>query len=133
MRRAQLMRGTIGSAKRDGNVKLSTRHGVHIRRVVHDLIERHKREAERHEFYDWSQPDHRRSDSQPRKSVLADRCVNDSPRPKSLQETLAHLIRALIFGDLFAHEKNIGIALKFFGERFVQCLAICNFSHGAYV
>ena len=123
------MRRTIRSAKRNGNVELPARHQEHVRRVVHHLIERYERETERHELDDRSQADHRRADPQPGETVFADRRVDDSSRPKPFQQTLADFVSAVIFGDFFAHEKNIWVALELFGERFVQRLTICDFSH----
>jgi hypothetical protein len=35
----------------------------------------------------------------------------------------------LIFGDFFAHQENIWITLQLFSKRFIQCLAIRDFSH----
>src|SRR4029077_15043729 len=96
------------------------RHREHIGRVVHDLIEGYEREAEGHELNDRPQADHRRADSEACESVLANWGVNDSPRSKALKQALADLVGALVFGDLFAHQKDIRVALEFFRERFIE-------------
>ena len=59
--------------------------------------------AERHELNNWSQPDHRCADAQTGESVLTDRGIDDASRTKALQQSGAHFVRSLIFGDFFAH------------------------------
>src|SRR5213593_1486217 len=130
MRGAQLMRRSVRSSKRDGNIELTARHREHVRRVVHHLIEGYERKAKGHELNDRPQPDHRRADSEACESVFADRSVNNPPRPEALKQALADLVCALIFGNLFAHQKNIRISLQFLSERFIECLTISDFSHG---
>src|SRR5437016_8666894 len=129
MRSAELMCRAVWSTKGDGNIKLPARHCVHIRGVVHDLIECHQRKTERHKFNDRPQTDHCRANSQAGKSVLADWGVNDPPRAKALKQTVADFVGALVLWYFLAHNINIGIALQFFRERFVQRLTICDFSH----
>ena len=129
MRRAELMRRAVRSAKGDRDIKLPAGHREHVRGVVHDLIECHERKAERHEFDDRPQADHRRANSQAGKSVLADRSVDDPPRAEAIKQTLADFVGAMIFRDFLAHQENIRIALKFFRERFIECLTISDFSH----
>src|SRR5882724_10580795 len=130
MRGAELVRGSVRTTKYYRDIKLPARHRVHVRRVIDDLIERHQRKAERHKFNDRAQANHGRANSQAGKSVLANGSIDDSPRAKSLKQSLADFVGALIFRDLFPHEKNVRIALEFFSERFVDCLAIRDFSHG---
>ena len=40
MRRAELMRRAVRTAERDRDIELPARHREHVRRVVHDLVER---------------------------------------------------------------------------------------------
>src|SRR5215212_2721909 len=129
MRRAELMRRSIRPAKRDRNVKLAARHGVHVRSVVHDLVKRDQRKAERHEFNDRSQANHGRADSQASKSVLADWSIDDSSWAKAFQQSVTDFVRALVFCDLFAHQEHVWIALEFLRERLIERLAIRDFSH----
>src|SRR2546423_10855246 len=125
----ELMCRAVWSTKGDGDIKLPARHRVHIRRVVHNLIECHERKAERHKFNNRSQADHRRANSQTGKAILADWSVDNAPGPKAFKQTVANLVGALVFSDFFAHQKNIRITLHFFRERLVECLTICDFSH----
>jgi uncharacterized metal-binding protein len=69
------------------------------------------------------------ANAQAGKSVLADRGVDDASGTKALQQSGAHFVRPLILGDFFAHQENIGITLQLFSERFIQRLAIRDFSH----
>src|SRR5947208_9242512 len=105
-------------------------HRKRVQGAVHDPIESDEREAERHELNDWAQPDHCCADSQARKSVLADGSVDDPSWPKALKQTVADLVSALVFRNLFAHQKDIWITLELFRERLVERLTICDFSHG---
>src|SRR6266446_851887 len=130
MRGAELMRGSVRTPECDGYIELPARHREHVGGVVHHLIEGYERKAERHKFNDRPQSDHRRADSEAGESVFADWSVNDPPWPKALKQALADLVCALIFGDLFAHQKNIRVPLEFFRERFIECLTIGDFSHG---
>src|SRR5580704_2143965 len=103
MRSAELMCRAIRSTKGDGDIKLPARHRVHIRRVVHDLIECHERKAERHKFNNRPQADHRRANSQASKAILADWSVDNASRPKAFKQTMANLVGALVFRDFFTH------------------------------
>ena len=49
--------------------------------------------------------------------------------PETFEQTLAHFVGAVVFGDFFSHQKDIRIALQLFRERFVQRLTISDFSH----
>ena len=130
VRCTELMRRSIGTAESDRDIKLPPRHCEHVRRVIHDLIESYERKAERHKLDNRPQADHRRTNTQARKSVLADGGVDDAPRSEALKQALTYLVGAVIFSDFLAHQKNVWIALQLFSQRFVECLAISNFSHG---
>src|SRR5439155_20771816 len=109
MSRAELVRGAVRSAECDRDIKLSARHREHVRRVVHYLVEGDKRETERHELDDRPEPDHGRADTQAGETVFADRRINDAFRTEALEQALTHFVSAVVFGDLFAHEKHIRI------------------------
>src|SRR6266404_7944539 len=130
MRRAELVRRSVRAAKSNWNVELPARHREHVGRVVHDLIESDQRKAERHEFDDRTKSNHGCADSEPGKSVFTDRRVDDSSRSETIEQPLTDFVSAIVFRDLFAHEENIWIALQFFGERFVERLAVSDLSHG---
>ena len=126
---AELVRRTIRSAKGNRDIELAARHREHVRRVVHDLVEGDEGKTEGHEFDDRPQPDHRGADAQAGKTIFTDRRVDDPLRSETFEQALAHFIGAVVFGDFLAHQEDIRIALQFFGERFVERLAISNFSH----
>ena len=129
MGRAELMSGAVWSAKGDWNIKLPARHREHVRRVVYDLVESDERETERHELDNRPQANHGCAHSKPGKTVFTDRRIDDAFRAKAIEQTLTDFVSAVVFGDFFAHQKHVGIALQFFGERFVERLTISNFSH----
>ena len=129
MGRAELMRRSVRSSKCDRDVELSTRHCEHIWRVVYNLVERDERKTECHKLDNRAQSDHRRSHAETGESVFTDWGVDDAPWPKALEQPLAHFVSAIVFGDLFAHKKDIRVALQFLRERFVERLTIRNFPH----
>src|SRR5205823_13330924 len=124
-----LMRGAVRPAERDRNIAVSARHHRHVQRVVDDLIARDERKTPGHELDNWLKPGHGRTDAETRKSIFADRRIDDPFRSKAFEQTLADFVSAVVFGDLFAHQKNIWIALEFFSERFIESLTVSNFPH----
>src|SRR4051812_32216805 len=112
MSRAELMGWSVRAAEGDWDIELTAGHGEHVRRVIDHLIESDERKAEGHELDDRPEPDHRRAHAHAGKSILADWRVDDPFRPETLQQTLAHFVGAVVFGDFLAHEKDIRIALQ---------------------
>ena len=104
-------------------------HHEHVGRVVYHLIERDQRKTPSHEFNDWPQPGHRRANSKTGKTVFTDRRVDDSSRSEAFEQTLAHLVGAVILRDFLAHEENIRVTLELLSERLVQRLAIRDLPH----
>src|SRR5256885_3399926 len=52
------------------------------------------------------------SNAEPGKALLGDRRVDDPAGPEFLQQPLADLVGALVFGDLLAHQKNAAVAAR---------------------
>ena len=129
MGRGELMGRAVRPAKCDRDIKLSAGHHEHVGRVVHHLIECDEGKAERHEFDDRSQADHRRADPKAGETVFADWGVDDARGTKAFEQSLADFVSAVVFGHFLTHEENIRVALQFFRERFVECLTISDFSH----
>ena len=123
------MRGAVRPAESDRNIELSARHHEHVGRVIDDLIERDERKTPSHELDNRSKPGHGRTDAETRKSIFADRRIDDPFRSKAFEQTLTDFVSAVVFGDLFAHQKNIWIALQFLCERFIESLTVSNFPH----
>src|SRR5947209_16697439 len=129
MGRTELVSRTVWTAESDRDIELPARHRQHIRSVVYHLVERDQGKAEGHEFNDRPEPHHRGTDSHTGKSVLTDRRIDDSLRAKTLEQTLAYLVGAIVFGDFLAHQEDVRIPRQFFRERFVEGLAISDLSH----
>ena len=113
MRGAKLVSRAVRSAKRDRDVELAARHGEHVRCVIHDLIKRNEGKTERHELDNRPQPNHGGADAQARKTVLANRGIDDALRSEAIEQALAHFVSAVVLRDFFAHEEDIWIALQF--------------------
>ena len=75
------------------------------------------------------QPDHRGADTHAGETVFTDRRVDDSLGSEPFEQPLAHLVSAVVFSDFFAHQEDVRIARQLFGERFVERLAVSDFSH----
>ncbi len=116
-------RSTVRPAEHDRAAHLSAGHVERLRRRIDDLIHRLHREVERHEFDDRLQACHRRANADAGKAVLGDRRVDDAPGAEFLQQPLRHLVGALIFRDLLAHDEDIAIAPHFFRHRIAQRFA----------
>src|SRR5262249_10929269 len=96
MSRGELMRGSVRPAKGDRNIELTARHHEHVRRVVHDLIERDERKTPGHELNDRPQTGHGRADAQTGESVFANRRVDDSFRSEAFKQSLADFVSTVI-------------------------------------
>src|SRR5262245_40700650 len=65
----------------------------------------------------------RRSDPESGHSMFGDRSVDHARGAEFLQQALGHLVRALIFGDLLAHDEDGLVAPHFFRHGVAQRLA----------
>src|SRR5437588_13090828 len=126
---AKLVGRAVWSPKCDRNVELAARHHQHVRRVVHHLIESNERKTEGHELDDRPEPDHGGADTESGETIFTDWGVNDALRSETLEQTLAYFVSAMVFRDFLTHQKHVRVPLQFFGERFVERLAISNLPH----
>ena len=120
----ELQRRAVRAAEDDRDVELAARHVEHLRRGVHDLVEREQREVPRHELDDRPQPDHRRADADAGEAELGDRRVDDAHLAELLEQPLRDLVGALVDGDFLAHEEDAVVALHLLAQRLVQRVAI---------
>jgi hypothetical protein len=75
---SKLVHGIAPAADHDRDVGLPARHVGEPRRCVNDLIERTRREVERHQLDHGAQADHRRADADAGESRLRDMRVDDA-------------------------------------------------------
>ena len=115
--------GAVGPAEHDRAAHLPARHIQRLGGGVDDLVDRLHGEVEGHELDDRLQAGHRRTDADAGKAVLGDRRVDHAPRAEFLQQALRHLVGALIFRDLLAHDEDVGVAPHLFGHGVAQRLA----------
>ena len=118
------------AAEDDGNGELAAAHVAHVGGVVHDLVDRHQAEAERHEFDDRPQAGHGRADADAGKSFLGNRRVDDSPIAEPLEHALADLVGAVVFRDFLTHQEDVLVALHLFAHRLIQRFAERKHRHG---
>jgi len=63
------------------------------------------------------------SDAETRETEFGYRGIDHSLRAELLEQAASHFISALVFGDLFTHQKNIRVAGQLLPERLVQSVA----------
>src|SRR5438876_11077815 len=61
--------------------------------------------------------------------VRRDRRIDDALGAELLQQPAAHLIGSLIHPHLFAHQKDVGIALHFLAQRLIQGVPVGERRH----
>jgi hypothetical protein len=127
--RAELERRAVRSAEHDRHRVLAARHIQHLRRGVHDLIEREEGEVPRHEFDDGPQTDHRGTGTDAREAELRDRRIDDAHLAEILEQAPGHLVGALVNADFLAHEEDTVIAVHLFTQRLIQRVAVGDYRH----
>ena len=130
--RTELQRGTVRAAEHHRHRELTARHVQHLRRRVHDLVDRQQREVPRHEFDDRTQPCHRRPDADAGEAEFGDRGVDDAHLAELLQQSFRDFVRTLIHRDFLTHEEDAVVAVHFFAERHVERIAVGNDGHGRW-
>ncbi len=129
MGRADLQAAAGGTAKNDRNGELAARHVADLRGVVDDLVVGDERKTPGHELDHGPQAVHGRADGQAGETGFADRRVDDPLRAELLQQALADLVGAVVFGDFLAHEHDAVVALHFFGEGLIEGFAVGQGRH----
>ena len=106
-----------------GQLHLPARHVARLGGGIDELVHRLHGEVPGHELDDRPQARHRRADAEAGEAVLGDRRVDDAARAEFLQQALAHLVGALIFRDLLAHQEHVAVAAHLLGHGIAQRLA----------
>src|SRR5439155_13092974 len=104
--RAELVGDAVPASENDRDLELSAGHVADVGGVVVELVEGDQGKAPAHELDDRPQAAHRGADAEPAKARLADRRVAYALGPEFGEHSFAHLVRAIVLGDLFAHEKD---------------------------
>ncbi len=86
------------------------------------MVDRLHGEVPGHELDDRAQPREGCADPEAGKAVLGDRRVDHPPDAEFLEQPLAHLVGALILGDLLAQQEHLGIAPHLLRHRIAQRL-----------
>src|SRR2546427_1378573 len=128
--RGQLQRRPVRPAEDDGDPNLPTRHVQHLGRGIDDLIERQQGKVPGHKLDHRSESTHSGAHANPRESELGDGRIDHALGTELLQQSAAHLVRALIDADFLTHQKHVGVALHLLAERLVQGIAIGQGGHG---
>ena len=117
--------GAVRPAEHDRAAHLAARHVKRLGGGIDQLVHRLHGEVEGHELDDRLQAGERRADAQTGKAVFGDRRVDHALVAELLQQSLRHLVGALIFGDLLAHHEHVLVAPHLLGHGVAQ-----RFAHG---
>ena len=128
-------RTAVESSEDNGAAEVASGHVVDLGGGVDDVVHGLHGEVHSHKLYDWSQPVEASANSQTGESALRDGSVYDALRAVLFPETLADLVRALVLGDLLAHEEDVGIASDFLVHGGVESISYSHLleSHGRRV
>ncbi len=122
--------GAIRPAEHDRAAELAAGHVEGLGRRVDDVVDRLHGEVPGHELDDRPQAREGGADAQAREAVLGDRRVDHPADAELVEQPLAHLVGALILGDLLADQEHLGIAPHLLGHRVAQRLAHGLPDHG---
>jgi hypothetical protein len=121
--------GAVGAAENDGRAHLAAGHVERLGRGVDDVVHRLHGEVEGHELDDGLQTAKGRADAEAGEAVLGDRRVDDPLGAELVQQSLGHLVGALVFGDLLAHDEDGVIAAHLLGHGIAQRFADGRLDH----
>src|SRR5690554_104468 len=124
--RAELLAAAGRGADHQRNGELTIEHIAHFGGVVDDRVQRQKREVDRHDLRDGSQPGHRRADRRTRNHHLSDRGVAHAFLAELVQKAARHGVRAAPDADLFAQDEDALVALHFLAQGRAKRLANGN-------
>jgi hypothetical protein len=127
--RGELQRRAARAAKDRRHSHLSVRHVPHLGGVVHELVDGEEREVPGHELDDGPQAHHGGADADAGESELRDRRVHHAHGAELVEQSAAHLVRALVDADFLAHEEDVGVALHLLAERLVEGVAVGEGGH----
>ncbi len=119
-----------GASDDDGAVDEAAAHVADEAGVVNDLVPCDGGEAPEHEFHDGAQTEHGGTDAHADECGFADGRVADAFIAETFPEAFGDFVGAVVFGDFFAEEDDIGIALDFFGEGVAESFAVGDLRHG---
>ncbi len=119
-----------GAADDDGAVDEAAAHVTDEAGIVNNLIPCDGGEAPEHEFHDGAEAEHGGTDAHADEGGLADGRVADALISEAFPEAFGDFVGAVVFGDFFAEEDDIGIALDFFGECVAESFAVGDLRHG---
>jgi len=126
------IRAAVGRpANDDRTIDQAAAHVTDLAGIVDDLVVRHGAEAPEHQLDHGSQPEHRGADSHAYEGGFTDWRIDDPLVPEFFPKTPCHLVGAVILGDFFADEDDIGIAFDLLGERLVESISVFDEWHGS--
>src|SRR5260221_10814745 len=101
---AMLRRSTARRAQRGTHdhwhFELATRHVMHLRRLVKDLVHRQTDEVTKHNIYDWTHARHGCTDAHTSNTLLRNRRVNHTLGAKLFDQPGKHFERGTSLRDI---------------------------------
>ena len=121
--------GAVRPAEHDRAMHLAARHIERLGGGIDDVVDRLHGEVPGHELDDGLQPGEGRADPDPGEAVFGDRRIDHAGRTELVEQPLGHLVGALIFADLLAHDEHRRVAAHLFGHGVAQRLAHGELDH----
>src|SRR5882762_9041184 len=116
-----------GATKYDRNFELSARHVEHLGGGIYDLVGCQNRKVEGHEFYNRPQANHGCTNAKTCETKFGNRSVDDALVPKLVEQSFRYLVCTLICRNLFAHQKDVRVALQLFANCLIERFANCHY------
>ena len=94
---------TVGTPENRGTGHLTARHIAGLGRGIDEMVDRLHGEIKGHELDNRLQPGEGGANPNTGKTVLGNRCIDNPALTEFVQQSLTHLVGALILADFLAH------------------------------
>src|SRR5699024_5467359 len=118
--------------KNNRNLQLTARHIPRFGSMIEDLISGKYSKVKSHKLNNRPQPVHCCSSPNSGKTKLRNSGINHPFRPIFVEESFRHLIRVIIFLDLFTHYKDILVICHFPITSSTTCSSQSYLSHSLF-
>ena len=119
---------TGGNAEHERHFGLRAAHVMPFGGLIADLVGRHQREIEIHQFHHRPQTDHRQPDARAANARLGNRRVENAVAPEGFEQTFRRLERAAVIGHVLAVKQHAVVAFHFLDERLADGVLVGDFA-----
>src|SRR6266567_7951484 len=131
MLRGRPARGPQRCAYHQRHFELATRHIMHFRSLIDDLIHDERHKIAKHDVDDWPHAGHRSPYAQTGNARLRNGGVDDACCAELFDQSRQDLEGCSRFCYVFTHDEDPWIAPHLFGQRLAYRLAKGYFAHAS--